>query len=84
MSEIKNDFYTAGIHCGVCGFLLGADMQCPNVHCLSRVSLPPAVTTTSTYGWICPNCKIGIAPWVQVCPRCNVPNASVSGPTEFK
>lgn len=73
-----------GIRCGVCGWLLGADLNCPNVNCASRMNMPPAVTATAM-GWVCPNCRVGIAPWVQVCPVCGKEsNVNVTSPQEYK
>jgi len=44
-----------------------------------------SLTHTMT-GWICPKCKIGLAPWLAVCPNCRTPVTftNQTGPTEFK
>ena len=33
----------------------------------NRTVFPPLQTTQSVEGWICPNCKRGVAPWKNYC-----------------
>ena len=40
--------------------------RCPNAYPFWN---PPPIEPVG--GWVCPNCKAGLAPWVRICPNCH-------------